>query len=531
MNVPEMLESLRSAIERGQSIGLEDATDRAAQILQQAEQREGFTGETYVLALIGGTGVGKSTLLNALAGASVSEASVIRPTTQRPRAWVATSAIDEVRPLLDWLEVDEVVTHESPGLDGVAIVDMPDIDSIVAEHRMTVDWLLPRLDSLLWMVDPEKYDDERLYVYLRRVRPRADSFHIILNKADRLSAGEQAEISRDLMRHLVQAGIDGAAIHIVSAASGYGISELVENLEARAEAKRIVLEKIRGDVRAQIESISAAAGIPPGSEPQSLLTEESLSGYRDEAIEAAIDIVDPAGIGSQVGAAYLEKAQSSAGSLLGRLASLIRLVVGSRRRNADPVRYMRDWRSRGEVSRTVNTLRQAYLDATSGLPPAARAAILGRLDPGTAKDAITTALDSAMTESAVQLQIRTPLLWRFLTVLQIIATGGVMVALAWYLTLWLAPGDLPVGTIEAPVAGPIPVPLALLVGSGVLSLTVGALVRLHATWIGRRHARHLVPVVRSHVASSIDRFGFDTLTRLEADRAELTRLRAVSRAE
>ena len=37
-----------------------------------------------VMGLLGGTGVGKSTLISALAGQPISKASVVRPTTNRP---------------------------------------------------------------------------------------------------------------------------------------------------------------------------------------------------------------------------------------------------------------------------------------------------------------------------------------------------------------------------------------------------------------------------------------------------------------
>ena len=63
-------------------------TDDAEAIARDLAERLGFPAETYVLALVGGTGVGKSSLLNALAGSSVSDASARRPTTAEPLAWV-----------------------------------------------------------------------------------------------------------------------------------------------------------------------------------------------------------------------------------------------------------------------------------------------------------------------------------------------------------------------------------------------------------------------------------------------------------
>ena len=74
---------------------------------REVSDRLGFPAETYVLALVGGTGVGKSSLLNALAGTSVSDASARRPTTAHPLAWVPRSSRPDLAELLDWLGVPD----------------------------------------------------------------------------------------------------------------------------------------------------------------------------------------------------------------------------------------------------------------------------------------------------------------------------------------------------------------------------------------------------------------------------------------
>ena len=95
----------------------------------------GFPGDAYVLAFVGGTGVGKSSLLNALAGETVSPASVRRPTTSVPVAWVPAAERTALEPLLEWLGVDEVREHGATDLGPVAILDLPDMDSVATEHR------------------------------------------------------------------------------------------------------------------------------------------------------------------------------------------------------------------------------------------------------------------------------------------------------------------------------------------------------------------------------------------------------------
>src|SRR5919109_2679758 len=78
----DAIERLSLAIDAGHVLGL--PTDDAEAVRANAEQRLGFPGDVYVLALVGGTGVGKSSLLNALAGRPVSAATVRRPTTDVP---------------------------------------------------------------------------------------------------------------------------------------------------------------------------------------------------------------------------------------------------------------------------------------------------------------------------------------------------------------------------------------------------------------------------------------------------------------
>jgi len=127
------------------------------------------------VALVGGTGVGKSSLLNALAGTEVSRASVRRPTTARPVGWVPQAAGDELGELLDWLGVapDDVHETSSAELGRVAILDLPDLDSTSADHRERVEAILPRIDAVVWVTDPEKYADAVLHDdFLVRWLPR-----------------------------------------------------------------------------------------------------------------------------------------------------------------------------------------------------------------------------------------------------------------------------------------------------------------------------------------------------------------------
>ncbi|MDQ2689587.1 MAG: 50S ribosome-binding GTPase [Chloroflexota bacterium] len=504
MTLLDDLASLEAAVEAVRRIGLADHAERAEAVLQRARERTGFPGSAYVLALAGGTGVGKSSLLNALAGTPVSEVRAVRPTTEAPIAWIAEDHGHELRPLLDWLSVERVAAHHDASLADVVILDLPDVDSIRTDHRATVDALLPRIDSAWWVVDPEKYDDERLHEYLRSLSQHADRMSFVLNKRDRLSDEETATVVEDLRRRLAESGMGQARVEAVSAATGTGIAELRARLAAQADAKAIVTAKVVTDVRTGVADLASALGIDPsGYEP--LLSAERRQQAVDDAVRGAVQVIDPAGLSRQVQAAILNRARRSGGSLLGRAVALLGWLTGQRRRRADPGGYLRDWRRRGSLGRVLNPVHAALVEAASGVPPSTRAAILSGMGAERPDEAVSRALDDVARDTAADLEIPSSPIWPVLGAVQL-AVGAVFVfAVAWYVTLFVAGGHLPVATAELPVLGPLPLPLVLLIGSLVLSALLGLLLSLHARWIAAGVAARLTTGVRTAVEREIER--------------------------
>ena len=80
-----------------------------------------------VVATLGGTGTGKSTLVNALVGSSVAQSGRQRPTTRRPVLLAHSQADVEILDLpLDELEV---VRCDADLLRDIVIIDCPDPDT------------------------------------------------------------------------------------------------------------------------------------------------------------------------------------------------------------------------------------------------------------------------------------------------------------------------------------------------------------------------------------------------------------------
>lgn len=518
------LERLREAAAAAAELGLSEQARSAGELAERSEQRLGFSGESYVLALVGGTGVGKSSVLNALAGEDVSPARALRPTTEQPLAWVADNAREEIRPLLDWLGVERVVGHDRADLTGVAILDLPDFDSVRLEHRSTVDALLPRIDAMAWVVDPEKYDDERLHQYLRGLAGHADRMRFVFNKVDRLDPRQQEMLVDDLRRRLAAAGIERATIDMVSALDGTGLDGLRAALNRAADGKAIAAAKLATDAAAEVNALARAAGLEPGARYAPLLATEDRERAISAAVTGAMAVVDPPGVSRQMQEGVLYRARRQGGSLLARIIALLTLVTGRTRRKADPGAFLVDWRRRGSLGHVLNPVRSALVEAARAVPAVSRPALLATLGADDAEKEVTRALDRSTRQAAGLLTVPGSVLWPAIGFVQLLAGAVLLFAIAWYLVVIFGPGALPVATIDLPYLGPVPTPLALIAGSLALSLLLGFGLNTHAGLVGRRMGLEAADRVREAVTEAITTAGFGGLDTVEETRRLLASL-------
>ena len=515
------LERLREAAAAAVELGLLELARSAGELVERSKQRLGFSGDVYVMALVGGTGVGKSSVLNVLAGEDVSPARVLRPTTHQPLAWVANDSRAAIRPLLDWLGVEQVVGHDRDDLSRVAILDLPDIDSVRTEHRATVDALLPKIDAVAWVVDPEKYDDERIHFYLRQLAPHADRMQFVFNKSDRLGPEQQQMLADDLDRRLTADGISQAPIWMVSALDGSGVVELRAELARAADSKAVVAAKLATDATAQVEVIARAAGLERGSPHIPLLAAAEREEAIAKVIRGALVIVDLDGVSRQMQEAVLHRARRQGGSLLVRILTLVSLITGRKSRRADPVAYLVDWRRRGSLGHVLNPVRSALIKAAGSVPAATRPSILKTMGANNVETEVTKALDRSTRQAARAMTVPDSLIWPVVGFAQMILGGVALFAILWYLIVIFGPGDLPVATIDVPYLGPVPSPLVLLGGGLALSLLLGFLLRTHAARIGRRIGVEVAARVRDAIAESITMAGFGGVDAVESARRRL----------
>jgi len=511
------------------TLGLPTASLRAAH--DDAVLRVGFPGRAYVLALVGGTGVGKSSLLNALAGGVVSAASVRRPTTGEPVAWVPRTERAALAPLLEWLGVREIHEHDRMGLGPVAILDLPDVDSIANQHRERVEALLPRVDAVAWVTDPEKYADAVLHDdFLRSWLPRIARQVVLLNKADRVAADDGRRIRRDLETELRREhGVEGEAVAVLLASTidGHGTDDLRAWIAAGVDAKAVVRGRIAATLRAGVRDVDRAAGIDPGRPATPFLSEaERADGIRS-ATAAMLRAVDLDGLRAQAVAATRAAARSRGTGPLGRVTTFLYRASGRETAVADPNRFLLRWRDRGATGPAVEAIREALSASIVAASPAVRPVLASAVEPGELRRGLEGAVDRAI-GGAGRLEPPTSRWWSVIGLAQTLATVGIAFSAAW-VVVWILARPV-TGSVELPILGPVPSPFVSLVVFLLAGYVLARVLGTHARWIGSRWADRIRRRVATAIESEIRERALAPLDRLEDARRRLRTAAAVVEA-
>ncbi|SHG32097.1 50S ribosome-binding GTPase [Desulfacinum infernum DSM 9756] len=165
-----------------------DREELAARLESLESRLKNLEDRILFIGLLGGTGVGKSSLMNALAGAPIASVSHRRPHTDRVLLYRHEACQPPRRIREAKVPIGEV-THREDAVRHLVMCDLPDFDSLVGEHRERVRDFLEHLDLVLWVTTPEKYADKRFYDFLREVPKAKENYAFVLNKADTFFAG------------------------------------------------------------------------------------------------------------------------------------------------------------------------------------------------------------------------------------------------------------------------------------------------------------------------------------------------------
>ncbi len=113
-----------------------------------------------VVGFFGGTGVGKSTLMNRFAGEPVARASAERPTSREITVYVHESVSVAQLPEEFPMQRMRTQTHTNNQYRSVMWIDMPDFDSVEQANRELVEHWLPHIDVVIYVVSPDRYKDD-----------------------------------------------------------------------------------------------------------------------------------------------------------------------------------------------------------------------------------------------------------------------------------------------------------------------------------------------------------------------------------
>ena len=230
-----------------------------------------------VVAVGGSTGAGKSTLVNTLVGVEVSKAGWLRPTTRSPV--LACNPGD-----LDWFSSARILpglargNTGGPGTlelapnaavpPGLALLDPPDIDSVVAENRDLAGQLLAAADLWIFVTTAARYADAVPWELLHTAAQRSTALAVVLN---RVPPEGITEIGDHLRSMLANEGLGNAAVFAIGevalvderipapdmAPLRHWLDELAADADARATVVRTTLTGALRSLQSRISGLEA----------------------------------------------------------------------------------------------------------------------------------------------------------------------------------------------------------------------------------------------------------------------------------
>jgi hypothetical protein len=350
------------------------------------------TIDAPLLAVVGGsTGAGKSTLVNSLVGREVSAPGVIRPTTRAPvlvhhssdAVWFTD---DRILPGLarstgapkDSRALQLIVDDSIP--PGLAILDAPDIDSVVVQNRQLAAQLLAAADLWLFVTSAARYADAVPWGFLRAAADRSAAVAVVL---DRVPPRAMTEVPPHLGQLMSERGLGDSPLFAVPETT----------VDAAGLLPASAVQPIRGWLAALAADQASRAKVVHQTLDGAIAALAAKGPQLARSVDEQIEVIEQ--LRAEVDRSYFEavrtvQVQTADGTLLrGEVLARWHEFVGT-----------------GEFFRAleqkVSWLRDRVMAALKGEPPGA----------GNLKVAVESGLESLLREEAAAAAERAESSWR-----------------------------------------------------------------------------------------------------------------------
>ncbi|MBR5951455.1 MAG: dynamin family protein [Actinomycetaceae bacterium] len=355
MTLPKALEDLRHALAQMSfplpSVHGEDAEEIRKDIVRQLEDYilpRYASLDAPLIAVVGGsTGSGKSTLVNSLLHQNIARASAIRPTTRRPLLihnphdahWFNDS---RVLPGLARVsgQAEGASSHNELALaasdavpQGLALLDSPDIDSVVEENRRLAFQLLSAADLWVFVTTAARYADAVPWAMLDEAASRDIVIAVVL---DRVPIGDAPAVRSDLHARLDERGLGSAPLFVISEGlgeDGFVPTESVEPirgwLEGIAKDAAVRAHVARQTLSGAVDKLLADRQfLMEGANEQVAMVERLRGDIRHSFVQAEKEIASGLADGKLLRDEVLERWQEivGTGELMKRLESSVASV-------------------------------------------------------------------------------------------------------------------------------------------------------------------------------------------------------------
>jgi len=358
------LGGLRSALDRTALPLLTPGRDRgAAECAELLAQLDDYLLprlrqiDAPLLTVVGGsTGAGKSTLVNSLVGAVVTQPGVLRPTTRAPvlvcnpadLSWFSSSRVLPSLARATGGRTDGTGTLQlvqaAAVPAGLAFIDAPDIDSVVTANRELANQLLAAADLWLFVTTAARYADAVPWDVLQTAHDRGTSLAVVL---DRVPDEAADEVGPDLARLLSEHDLAEAPLFVIAESRRLGadgrlpvvdiqpVRSWFEELAADAGRRAAVVRRTLSGALASVPHRVAVVAHAVGEQRSSAvaLAEAAETSYAAAAAEIDDGIRDGSMLRGEVLARWqelvgtgelLRNLESGVGRLRDRVVALVR---------------------------------------------------------------------------------------------------------------------------------------------------------------------------------------------------------------